>query len=187
MHSSRIKSNRRRPNESPPVAEVSYMKHMDDCQPGKAGRICDDYRFRKMTEQDLSDVLAIERRVYEFPWSETIFRDCLRVNYHCYAIEQNRAVKGYAVMTVAAGESHILNICVDKPLRGMGIGRSMLAHLVEEARRFRAEMMLLEVRTSNRAAIDLYMKSGFNEVGRRNDYYPSKNGREDALILARVL
>jgi len=163
------------------------MKNMDDFQPGKKGHACDDYHFCKMTERDLADVLAIERSTYDFPWSETIFKDCLRVNYHCYVIEQNQKVKGYAVMTVAAGESHILNICVDKSLRGNGIGRGMLAHLVDDARRYRAEMMLLEVRVSNRVAIDLYLKTDFNEIGRRNNYYPSKGGREDALILARVL
>jgi len=163
------------------------MKNMDDyptnegsCQPA-------DYRFRKMSEQDLTHVLVIECDTYDFPWSETIFKDCLRVNYHCYVIESEQQVRGYAVMTVAAGESHVLNICVDKSLRGYGVGRSMLAHLVGQARSHRAEMMLLEVRTSNNVAIDLYLNSDFNEIGRRNAYYPAKNGREDALILARVL
>ena len=163
------------------------MRNMDDFPSTERSKPPADYHFRKMAEQDLADVLAIERSTYEFPWSETIFKDCLRVNYHCYVIEQLQQVKGYAVMTVAAGESHILNICVDKSLRGYGIGRSMLAHLVDQARSHRAEMMLLEVRTSNTVAIDLYLTSDFNEIGRRNAYYPSKNGREDALILARIL
>jgi len=163
------------------------MRNMDDF-PGSDGSVLPvDYRFRKMTAQDLADVLTIERATYEFPWSETIFKDCLRVNYHCYVIESEDQVKGYAVMTVAAGESHILNICVDQSLRGNGLGRSTLAHLVDEARNHRAEMMLLEVRVSNKVAIDLYLNSDFNEIGRRDAYYPAKGGREDALILARIL
>ncbi|MCF6324325.1 MAG: ribosomal protein S18-alanine N-acetyltransferase [Gammaproteobacteria bacterium] len=163
------------------------MRNMDDFPAGEGLNEPVDYRFRKMSAQDLADVLAIERKTYEFPWSETIFKDCLRVNYHCYVIESVQQVMGYAVMTVAAGESHILNICVDESLRGSGIGRSMLAHLVDRARSHRAEMMLLEVRASNTVAIDLYLNSDFNEIGRRNAYYPAKNGREDALILARIL
>lgn len=149
--------------------------------------IPDDYLFRAMEESDLPQVLAIERVTYDFPWSETIFKDCLRVRYHCYVVEQQGVVKGYAIMTVAACESHILNLCIDQSLRGYGIGRSLLAHLIDDARFYRAEMMLLEVRTSNAVAIDLYLKTGFNEVGRRNNYYPAKSGREDALILARAL
>ncbi len=149
----------------------------------------DDYRFRKMSEDDLPEVLTIERSTYDFPWSETIFKDCLRVNYNCYVVEPvaASAVQGYAIMTVAAGESHILNLCIDETLRGNGIGRSMLAHLVEDARRYRADTMLLEVRASNEIAIDLYYKAGFNEIGRRNAYYPAKDGREDALVLMRAL
>jgi len=157
------------------------MKNMDEFL------ISDDYQFRMMTEGDLPEVLAIERSTYGFPWSETIFKDCLRVNYHCYTVEQKGVVKGYAIMSVAAGESHILNLCIDQSLRGYGVGRSMLAHLVEDARRNRADTMLLEVRASNEIAIDLYQKAGFNEIGRRNNYYPARGGREDALILMRAL
>lgn len=149
--------------------------------------IPDDYRFRVMTEADLSEVLVIERATYEFPWSETIFKDCLRVAYHCYVVEQQEEVKGYAVMSVAAGESHILNLCIDESLRGYGVGRSLLVHLMDDARKYRADTILLEVRTSNAVAIDLYLKTGFNEIGRRSNYYPAVDGREDALILARAL
>ncbi len=163
------------------------MKNMDDFHPGKGDLSPDDYCFRKMSEFDLPGVLAIERDTYDYPWSETIFKDCLRVNYHCYVVEQNSTAKGYAIMTVAAGESHILNLCIGETLRGNGIGRSLLAHLVEDARRYRADTMLLEVRASNEIAIDLYYKAGFNEIGRRNAYYPAKDGREDALVLMRAL
>lgn len=162
---------------------------MDDIVIAHTASIASHYRFRKMSEGDLPEVLVIERSTYEFPWSETIFKDCLRVNYRCYIVESadTAAVQGYAIMTVAAGESHILNLCLDESLRGYGIGRGLLAHLVEDARRNRADTMLLEVRTSNKIAIDLYLKTGFNEIGRRNAYYPAKRGREDALILMRAL
>lgn len=167
------------------------MKNMDDFPVTSKTYVADGYPFRKMSADDLPRVLAIERTAYDFPWSETIFKDCLRVNYHCYVVEQGKggAVQGYAIMTVAAGEAHILNLCLDQSLRSKGIGRSLLAHLIDDARRYRADTILLEVRASNVIAIELYLNTGFNEAGRRNGYYPSKNshGREDALILARVL
>lgn len=170
-------------------AEIINMKNRDDFHTDQKRLTSGDYRFRKMSEQDLDDVLTLERSAYEFPWSETIFKDCLRVNYHCYVVEYRQSTKGYAVMTVAAGESHILNLCLDPSLRGHGIGRNLLAHLTDDARRYRADTMLLEVRISNEIATSLYLNAGFNEIGQRSDYYPANNsrGREDALIFMLAL
>jgi ribosomal-protein-alanine acetyltransferase len=90
-------------------------------------------------------------------------------------------------MTVAAGESHLLNVCVRPERQREGHGMRLLEHLVALSRRHHADTALLEVRPSNRAALALYRKAGFNEVGVRRGYYPGTNGREDALILARHL
>ena len=88
---------------------------------------------------------------------------------------------------MAAGECHVLNLCIDPELRGKGLGRYLMKHLLDLARHHKAEMVFLEVRPSNRHAIALYESMGFNEVGRRRRYYPAKKGREDALVLARNL
>lgn len=140
-----------------------------------------------MHAEDLGAVLAIERAAYRFPWSEGIFRDCLRVGYCCWVLEVDVAVAGYGIMQVAAGESHILNLCVHPAYHRQGYGRAMLSRLLEIARNHRADTALLEVRPTNAAAIALYRRLGFHEVGVRRAYYPGHGGKEDALILARSL
>ncbi len=96
-------------------------------------------------------------------------------------------IEGYGILTVAAGESHLLNLCVRPESRGEGIGRKLLRFLISLARRHDADILFLEVRASNAAARALYQVEGFNELGTRKDYYPQANGREDAIILARSL
>lgn len=137
-----------------------------------------------MTAEDIPAVMSIEKRVYPFPWTEGIFRDCLRVGYLCRALEQDGAIQAYGVISIAAGESHILNICVSPELRRRGLGRRMLDYLMDEARRSGAKTMLLEVRVSNTTAIHMYQQAGFNEIGYRPNYYPIRDGREDALLMA---
>jgi ribosomal-protein-alanine N-acetyltransferase len=143
--------------------------------------------LRPMTEQDVAAVLAIEEATYEFPWTEGIFKDCLRVGYCCWVCVLGDRVVGYGLISVAAGECHVLNLCIDPEMRSRGLGRYFMTHLLNLARQHKAEMVFLEVRPSNEHAIALYESMGFNEVGRRRRYYPAKKGREDALILARNL
>jgi ribosomal-protein-alanine N-acetyltransferase len=144
-------------------------------------------RIRTMREGDLATVLAIDRKAYEFPWTEGIFRDCLRVGYHCRVLEQTGDIMAYGVMSVAASEAHLLNLCVRPEVQRQGYGRRMLNHLVDLANRAGADVVLLEVRVSNEPAIALYHALGFNEIGQRKQYYPARQGREDALILALAL
>jgi [ribosomal protein S18]-alanine N-acetyltransferase len=144
-------------------------------------------RLRPMRAADLPAVMTIELRAYPYPWTEGIFRDCLRVGYSCWLLEDRDSIAGYGVMSVGAGEAHILNLCVASDHRGKGHGRKILTHLLYMARRLKADTALLEVRPSNAPALHLYHSLGFNEVGMRRDYYPDKNGREDALILAKAL
>lgn len=141
-------------------------------------------RVRPMLEFDLPRVLEIERGAYPFPWSEGIFKDCLRVGYCCWVIERTPKLEGYGIMSVGAGESHILNLCVRKQSHGCGYGRQLLRYLLKIAREHHARTTLLEVRPSNAQALRLYHGIGFNEVGIRRAYYPGRKGREDALILA---
>ena len=142
------------------------------------------YQIRRMTAVDVDAVMIIERHAYPFPWTEGIFRDCLRVGYGCWIIERDAENHGYCVMMVGGGDAHVLNLCVKPESRGQGLGRIMLAYMMDKARRLTVETLLLEVRPSNRTAIQLYHSVGFNEIGVRKNYYPAQNGREDALILA---
>lgn len=137
-----------------------------------------------MTEEDLKAVIAIEEDAYPFPWTLGIFRDCLHIGYSCWVYDMDGEVQAYSVMSTGAGEAHILTLVVHRDYRSHGIGRLLLSFLLDTARQFRIETVLLEVRPSNQIAIDLYRKLGFNELGVRPDYYPDHNGREDALIMA---
>jgi ribosomal-protein-alanine N-acetyltransferase len=143
--------------------------------------------FRPMQEQDLPEIVEIERQSYQHPWTQIIFGDCLHAGYSNWVCGRNGMIEAYGILSVAAAEAHLLNICVRKESRQQGIGRKMLRHLVAIARRHDTEMIFLEVRLSNVAARALYEDEGFNELGNRRDYYPAGRGREDALILARTL
>ena len=141
-------------------------------------------RFRAMTPGDVPAVAAVERASYPFPWSEGIFRDCLRVGYLCRVADLDGEVVAYGVVAMAAGEAHILNLCVRGDLRGRNIGRQMLMLLIERSRQAGMEAVFLEVRPSNPHAIALYDSLGFNEIARRANYYPAAGGREDAIVMA---
>jgi ribosomal-protein-alanine N-acetyltransferase len=143
--------------------------------------------FRPMREADLPEIMEIERSCYEHPWSASIFSDCMHAGYSCWVCGRGGIIEGYGVISVAVGESHLLNLCVRADSRRQGVGRKLLRHLISIARRHDAEVVFLEVRPSNDSARQLYTSEGFNELGSRRDYYPRGAGREDALILGRAL
>jgi [ribosomal protein S18]-alanine N-acetyltransferase len=143
--------------------------------------------LRPMREDDLDTVIAIEQRAYPFPWTRGILRDCLRADYPAWVLLQNGAIIGYGVLSIAADEAHILNICTAPEAQGRGHGRRLLRSLLQIARGRGVRRMFLEVRPSNPHAIALYHDEGFNEIGRRPRYYPAKDGREDALVMAMEL
>lgn len=147
----------------------------------------DILRIRKMKIVDFPSVVAIEKQVYNFPWTEGIFKDCFKAGYICSVCEDMEKVIAYSILSVAVGEAHIMNICVDPAEQKQGVGRDMIDYLIKLARQGKAETILLEVRPSNEGAIALYKSMGFNDIGLRKDYYPTKTGREDALILAKEL
>lgn len=139
-------------------------------------------RFRPMEREDVPAVLALERHTYPFPWTEQVFRDCLRVGYDCWVVEAGGGVAGYGIMSAGAGECHILNLCLAPTLRRRGTGRRLLFMLLSRARRAGMLHAFLEVRPSNDAAIALYGSAGFERIGVRRGYYQSHDGREDAVV-----
>lgn len=144
-------------------------------------------RFRRMTAGDVNAVAAIELSAYEFPWSRGIFLDCLRSGYESCVLTHAEAIIGYGVLSTGAQEAHILNVCVAPAMQGRGYGRRIVLRLLDIARWHRSERVFLEVRPSNPHAITLYESLGFNEFGRRPNYYPSRKGREDALVMGMEL
>ena len=140
---------------------------------------------RPMLDADLSDILQIECAAYAFPWSRNIFKGCMREKYHCRVLELNRELAGYAIMSVAAGEAHLLNLCVVPGQRRTGLGNALLKAVLDVVREQHATTTFLEVRPSNTAARRFYEAWNFVEVGLRKNYYPADFGREDAIIMAR--
>src|ERR1700724_1100654 len=139
--------------------------------------------IRPMRATDVAEVVAIERAAYQFPWSEGIFRDCLRVGYLCRVVTVDRQVLAYGVMSFGAGEAHTLNLCVSEAYRCRGVGKRLLRALMERAAAAGMAEAFLEVRPSNTAAIRLYLALGFEQVGMRRGYYQAVGGREDAAVL----
>ena len=141
--------------------------------------------IRSMHDGDLCAVVRIEQASYTFPWTEGIFRDCLRVNYVCRVVEVDGAVAGYGILSVGAGEAHVLNLCIAAEHRCRGVGRRLLMHLLQVSAHLGARDVLLETRPSNAAALRLYRSLGFTPVGTRRGYYQAVGGREDAVVLRR--
>jgi len=143
--------------------------------------------IRLMLPSDLDSVWSVEHAAYDYPWSQGVFRDCLLAGYYSLVLEVADFVSGYGIMSVAASEAHILNLCVHPSLHRMGYGRRMLDSLLAKAEETTVKKVFLEVRPSNIAAIQLYASVGFEQIGIRPSYYQSRAGREDAVVLSRDL
>ncbi len=143
--------------------------------------------IRLMQPTDLKAVAAVERAAYQYPWSLGIFRDCLLAGYYCLVLDVGGSVTGYGVMSIAAGEAHLLNLCVHPNAQHLGYGRRLLNALLMKAGDADADRVFLEVRPSNAIALQLYQSVGFERIGMRPAYYQAEYGREDAVILAVTL
>lgn len=143
--------------------------------------------LRAMRTTDLEEVMQVELSAYEFPWTHGIFRDCLLAGHGCWVLVRDDKIIGHGVLSVGAGEAHILNVCIAPRHQGRGHGRHLVQRLIDLARWHRVERVFLEVRPSNPGAQRLYESLGFNEIARRPRYYPARNGREDAIVMAMEL
>lgn len=138
--------------------------------------------FRPMGTADFDAVCALESVAYTHPWSRAIVGGCTEVGYHIWIGDYASQHVCQGFLSIAAGEAHILNLAVDPGFQNRGIGALLLHHLIEDARAQGAAQVFLEVRESNVAAQVLYDRAGFNELGRRRNYYPTQQGREDAIV-----
>jgi [ribosomal protein S18]-alanine N-acetyltransferase len=145
-----------------------------------------------MVVGDVAEVLAIEQQVHTHPWSEGNFLDSLASGYGAWVVrlsdlvegERNRQIVAYAMVMDLPDETHLLNLSVALDFQRRGIAKSLFRWLIARAQQQAKQTYLLEVRPSNRAAIELYRAIGFTQVGVRRGYYPAVNqSREDALVL----
>lgn len=144
-------------------------------------------RYRRMTADDLDTVMSIENEVYPHPWTRGNFRDSLAAGYHCQVMELASEIAGYSVVSIAAGEAHLLNLSIAAQWQRRGLGREMLRFMIKLARDCCVHKIFLEVRPSNLAGRALYADAGFIEVAARRGYYPGPIGREDAVIMELAL
>lgn len=146
----------------------------------------DAVTFRRMTEADLDAVLKIEYAAFSHPWTRGIFLDGLK-SYEIWLMFEGNQQVGHGVINVIIDEAHLLNITVKPESQGRGLGLLLLDKLMKRAYEINGRECFLELRASNQSAYRLYERYGFNEIGRRRDYYPVAGGREDALVMACTL
>lgn len=139
-------------------------------------------QIRPARPADVAAIALVERRCFSDPWSADAFGTVLRTpGNHVILAEAEGALAGYFVGRVVAGEAEILNLAVAPEARRAGLGRTLLAHGLRALRDAGAREVFLEVRAGNAAAIALYQRHGFRQVGRRARYY--SRPVEDALVL----
>lgn len=139
--------------------------------------------LRLLDKTDLEDVMTVERSAHAYPWRQSSFEDCLQGRQKCWLAFAENSLCGLVVISHAGGDAEILNLSVHPGFQRKGIGRLLVNHAIEQTQS-KADMLFLEVRRSNKKAIDLYTKEGFFEIGERKGYYPTVNGREDAILMA---
>lgn len=142
--------------------------------------------LRLLTADDVDSVMALEQSAHSHPWRRSSFEDCLKGRQKCWLAEYQNNLVGYVVVTHGGGDAELLNLAVSPKFQRKGIGSVLLQHAIQCVAGH-ADMLFLEVRVSNRKAIELYSKEGFFEVGHRKNYYPTVNGHEDALLMASQL
>lgn len=144
-------------------------------------------RYASMRMIDLDDVIAIENDVYTHPWTYGNFADALAAGNSAWVVRENGALLGYCVLMMAPDDAHLLNISVARAAQGQGIGRGLLEWVDAQVRAHGLPSVLLEVRVSNARAQRIYEAAGYGRIGMRRSYYPAVGGREDAIVMRKIL
>ncbi len=141
-------------------------------------------KSRKMYQSDMADVVNIEQSANQFPWSQKNFEGCLKSKHRAWVfVDDAKEIQAYAIVQKVVDEAHLLNICVKPSAQKQGLGREVLNHIIDYANSISSVLIVLEVRSSNTRAQQLYISAGFNEMSVRKNYYPGKDGREDAILM----
>ncbi|MBE1298819.1 MAG: ribosomal-protein-alanine N-acetyltransferase [Alteromonadaceae bacterium] len=143
--------------------------------------------FQTITLENYSDAFLLQETCHQFPWSEKVFVDCLTEPYFCEHLLVDGKVTGYYVGLLAAVEATLMDIGIAEQARGQGHGRKLLERFIEQCESRKALDCWLEVRASNAAALHLYRSYEFELIETRKNYYPADSGREDALIMKKIL
>jgi [ribosomal protein S18]-alanine N-acetyltransferase len=138
--------------------------------------------IRWMIRRDMPEVLAIENRSFEFPWSEDDFIRCLRQR-NCIGMvaEYDERVVGFMIYELHKNRLHILNFAVRPEFRRQGIGRSMIRKLVGKLSQQRRNRIMLEIRETNLDAQLFFRHAGFRAISVLRDFYDDTT--EDAYLM----
>jgi len=145
-------------------------------------------RIRLLTRADISAVSQIDNA-----WDKTVFADCFSVDYYGWVLELNWGVNteivGFIIILLHASihEAQLMNIAIHPDYQRRGLASRLLQQAIDFAKAKQIKQLLLEVRVSNSAAIEFYKKWGGKQIAVREGYYPSAQGREDALIFSLFL
>jgi ribosomal-protein-alanine N-acetyltransferase len=135
-----------------------------------------------MSHGDVPEVLAIENESFSTPWSATSFMYELTNPFSTLeVVVLNNRIIGYICTRIIAEEAHILNLAVHPEFRRRGIASKLIWNALKKLRLSAVNLVTLEVRASNTAAIKLYEKFGFEVIGNRKDYY--QKPMEDAIVM----
>jgi [ribosomal protein S18]-alanine N-acetyltransferase len=141
--------------------------------------------FEPLLANRLDEVLRVEQRTYDHPWSHANFVDALHSGYQAQMLVADGYVLGYFVAMKGVDEVHLLNITVAPEFQGQGWARTMLDALALWTRGQGLQWLWLEARVSNVRALHVYERYGFRRVGQRKAYYPAGDGqREDAIVMS---
>ena len=143
--------------------------------------------IRPWRQDDLADMADIEQQAYPYPWSAGILHDCFHAGHWGWVAKYRGELAAYSVVQAVLDEAHLLNLCTAPNWQGQGIGRGMLAAVMQQCAAREMQRILLEVRASNTPALSLYRSMGFTQDGVRKGYYPASGGREDAILMSRKL
>jgi ribosomal-protein-alanine N-acetyltransferase len=152
-----------------------------------------DYAIARLSVKDSPALPLIHREDFARPWSEEEFASLLaqETSFGFKAVETGRAgaaPAGFVLARLAAGEAEIITIAVARAHRGQGLGRRLMEAVLSALHAARSEALFLEVDEGNKAALALYRKLGFSEVGKRTGYYRSTAGAtSNALVMRREL
>ncbi|MGH7466893.1 MAG: ribosomal protein S18-alanine N-acetyltransferase [Longimicrobiales bacterium] len=142
--------------------------------------------FRRMRMADLPRVMEIELLCFTMPWSEATFRGLLRrTDADLFVAEEGAVVVGYSVFWCVLDQGELGNVSVAPESRRRGIGNGLVRVVLAHARERGVREVFLEVRVSNLGAQRLYEQYGFQQIGRRRNYYTEPI--EDALVMRREL
>jgi ribosomal-protein-alanine N-acetyltransferase len=142
--------------------------------------------IERMSEDDVDEVVRLERLCFSDPWSKRNFEEELKHRFSIpLVVKSGTKVVGYTCLWHIEDQMEIANFAISPEFRGKGIGRMMIERVFAEAKGKGCLSVMLSVRESNLAALNLYAKSGFVEVDRRKNYY--RHPTEDAIIMVKNL